>query len=137
MKNITTNQKGLLSLNDVSINIDNWDFVKGNSLSETSVLNPNYVTGLVDAEGSFQITLLSQNKISDKSLITDIQNNKLGTEFEFKVTQKSHSVGILHELIKFFGCGRINIDNRTTDTKKFLVRSREDLIHKVFPHFKN
>ena len=37
--------------------------------------------------------------------------------------------------MKYFGCGRINIDNRKTKTKKFVVTSQTDLINIILPHF--
>lgn len=81
-------------------------------------LNPYYVTGISDAESNFHI---------------NIQNNKVN--IAFKVTQKSHSIDILHSLQEFFQCGSIQIDNRRDSTIKFQVSKQEDLKIKVFPHF--
>jgi hypothetical protein len=91
-----------------------------------SVLNPLYITGISDAEGSFQIT------------IQDIKGlGKTGYKpfLEFKITQRDYSVGILYEIKKFFDCGRINIDNSKTSTMKFVVTNNNDLMNKVIPHF--
>lgn len=38
--------------------------------------------------------------------------------FEFKVTQKAHSRGILYDLQKFFNCGTVVIDNAKDGTMK-------------------
>jgi len=61
-----------------------------------------YITGITDAEGSFQIS------------IQDIEGKGL-TGFkpflEFKITQKNNSINVLIEI-----CGRIIIDNRKTNT---------------------
>jgi hypothetical protein len=54
---------------------------------------------------------------------------------EFKITQRDHSLGILYEIQKFFGCGRINIDNSKTATMKFVVTNNNDLLYKIIPHF--
>jgi LAGLIDADG endonuclease len=54
---------------------------------------------------------------------------------EFKISQKKHSVGLLYEIKKFFGCGRINVDNNKTDTMKFVITNIDDLMNKVIPHF--
>ena len=45
-------------------------------------------------------------------------------------------MGILREIKKYFKCGRINIDNRKTETIKFVVSNNNDLIKKkIIPHF--
>jgi hypothetical protein len=107
--------------------LENWSFYLGSS-GYICVFNPWYVTGLIDAEGSFQIT------IQDKK-------GKGLTGFkpflEFKVTQKKESQGILYELQKFFKSGRINIDNRNTETMKFTITNINDLLFKVLPHLDN
>lgn len=107
--------------------LNNWDFVLGSS-NVAGIFTPWYVTGLTDAEGSFQIT------------IQDSKGKGL-TGFkpflEFKITQKNHSQGILYELQKYFKCGRIIIDNRKTETMKFVVTNINDLLTKVIPHFDN
>jgi len=54
---------------------------------------------------------------------------------EFKITQKKHSVGILFEIQKFLDCGRICIDNRKSDTMKFVITNVDDLVYKLIPHF--
>lgn len=91
-----------------------------------SVLTPWYITGISDGEGSFQIT------------IQDIKGKgKTGYKpfLEFKITQKYHSINLLREIKKFFGCGRINVDNSKTGTVKFVITNNDDLINKVIPHF--
>jgi hypothetical protein len=56
---------------------------------------------------------------------------------EFKVTQKSHSEGILHEIKEYFGCGSVVIDNRKTDTKKYRIGALSDILNIIIPHFEN
>lgn len=109
------------------MNLNNWNFISGSS-NVKGLFTPWYVTGLSDAEGSFQIT---------------IQDNKgkgltgFKPFLEFKITQKNHSQGILYEVQKYFKCGRIIIDNRKTETMKFVVTNVNDLLTKVIPHFDN
>lgn len=104
---------------------DNWNYSLG-SISGDFVFAPWYVTGMCDGEGSFQITI--QN-------IEGLGKTGYKPFLEFKITQKRSSSGILYELKKFFNCGRINIDNKKTDTLKFVVTRNEDLIYKIIPHF--
>lgn len=102
----------------------NWNFTKG-STNINSILTHWYITGITDGEGSFQIS------------IQDLKGNGL-TGFkpflEFKITQKNHSVGVLFEIQKFFGCGRICIDNRKSSTMKFVITNVDDLFYKLIPH---
>jgi len=87
-----------------------------------------YITGLTDAEGSFQIT------IQDKK-----GQGLTGFKpfLEFKITQKKYSIDLLLKIKEFFNCGRINIDNSKTETLKFVVTNINDLMNKVLPHFDN
>lgn len=88
-------------------------------------LLPWQVTGLTDGEGGFYCSIL-QN-----------QNNRFRVKLEFKVVQKTHSLGILLELQEFFSCGTVVIDNRQTDTKKYHVTALNDILEKIIPHFSN
>ena len=109
-----------------SFNIgNNWNFQSGSTISD-SILTPWYITGISDGEGSFQITI-QDNKGKGKTGYKPF--------LEFKITQKNHSVGLLYEIKKFFGCGRINIDNNKTGTMKFVITNIDDLVNKVIPHF--
>ena len=56
-------------------------------------------------------------------------------KLELKITQKTHSEGILYDLKNFFGCGNVVIDNRKTDTKKYQISKLQDILEKVIPHF--
>lgn len=98
----------------------NRNFTKPNQ-----ILIPWQVTGLTDGEGSFVYSITNTGKGSTGQKIS----------LEFKVTQKTHSEGVLYELKEYFGCGNVVIDNRKTDTKKFHINSLKLLLEKVIPHF--
>jgi hypothetical protein len=51
------------------------------------------------------------------------------------VSQKSHSLVILTDLLDFFNVGHINIDNKNTDAYKFVVSKTDDLVKVIIPHF--
>jgi len=89
-----------------------------NISNSTLVLNPYWITGFTDAEGSFQIT-----------------SQRNGFKFEFKVTQKNTSSYVLHAKIGYFKCGRVNIDNRKYSADKFVVTSLNDLVFIIIPFF--
>lgn len=61
-------------------------------------LDPNYVTGLIDGEGSFNITLSKDE---------NIQQTTGSVVCEMHVTQKAHSASVLYLLQEFVGCGII------------------------------
>ena len=83
-------------------------------------ITPLWVTGITDAEGNFSINVHSlKNKIHGS----------------FKVTQKSHSTGILYGLQKFFNCGTVYIDNKKEDSYKYIVSNFDDLSNIIIPHF--
>jgi hypothetical protein len=104
------------------INNLNYDFTKPR-INEK--LKPWQVTGLVDGEGGFFVSI---SKI-DKGLIG------FNLKLEFKVTQKNHSEGILHELKEYFSCGNVVIDNRKTNTKKYQISALTDILNIIIPHF--
>lgn len=95
--------------------------------SQNAKLNPWQVTGITDGEGGFFCSILT--------ITNNIGKINYRVKLEFKVTQKSHSEGILHELKEFFGCGTVVIDNRITKTQKYHVTSLSNIIEKIIPHF--
>lgn len=106
-------------MNNININ---RDFTKKRLIDK---LLPWQVTGLTDGEGAFICSILNTGK--------GITNYSV--KLEFKVTQKKHSEGILLELKEYFGCGNVVIDNRSTDTMKYQVKSIDDILEKIIPHF--
>jgi hypothetical protein len=93
------------------------DMVKGDSDLK---LNPMWVTGITDGEGSFSVYIL---KGTNKPKIT----------LTFKVDQKEDSAGILYDLARYFNCGRVVSDNR--GFKSFKVTKLTDIINIIIPHF--
>ena len=87
-------------------------------------LNPYYVTGLVEGEGSFYVGILPR---------------KLGkVDFEvrpsFSLSQHKRNRSLLFKLKEYFGCGSIRFSKKD-QTYKFEVRSLKDLKEKILPHF--
>jgi hypothetical protein len=87
-------------------------------------LNPYYVTGLVEGEGSFYVGILPR---------------KLGkVDFEvkpsFSLSQHKKNRSLLFKLKDYFGCGTIRFSKRD-QTYKFEVRTLKDLKEKILPHF--
>lgn len=90
-------------------------------------LLPWQVTGLADGEGGFNCFIEKTGKGLTGHTV----------KLEFKVTQKTHSSGILYELQEYFGCGSVVIDNRKTDTKKYHITALSSILEKIIPHFES
>ena len=84
----------------------------------------SYLTGYVDGEGCFCISI-------NKSL-----RHSFGWEIRpsFSVSQNSNRKEVLEIMKSYFNCGNIRPD-RSDKTLKFEVRSINDLIEKIIPHF--
>ena len=85
---------------------------------------PTYITAFTDGEGYFCVS----TNISAK--------HKLGWEIRpsFSVSQNKDRAQVLYLMKDYFGCGFIRPD-RSDKTIKYEVRSLENLLHKVIPHF--
>lgn len=105
----------------MKINLYPQDYTKPGNFGK---LEPWQITGLTDGEGSFGCSLSSSAKAALPSV-----------KLEYKITQKSHSEGVLHDVVDFYSCGSVTIDNRETDTKKYRVSSLTDIQNKIIPHF--
>jgi len=76
------------------------------ALRQEAILPPQWVTGIVDSEGNFSVSIQKTNNKPKISLV-------------LKVTQKEHSKGILLDLQNYFGCGNIYIDNKKENAYKY------------------
>lgn len=88
------------------------------------VLDPNYVSGLTDGEGSFCVSLSPRPKL----------NVKWEVRPSFSISQNFRSRGVLYQIKDFFGCGSVR-ESKSDQTWKYEVRSLDDLIIKIAPHF--
>jgi hypothetical protein len=89
------------------------------------ILDPNYVTRLVDGEGCFCISFSPRK----------FQNVDWEVRPSFSISQNKKERGILFKLKEFFGCGFVRI-SRKDNTYKYEVRSINELQKKIIPHFK-
>lgn len=95
-----------------------------NSREGREMLNPYFVSGFVDGEGSFSVTL------------TPRATQSVGWEVRpsFSVSQNKTSRKILFELKDFFGCGFIR-PSRKDNMLKYEIRSLTEIQKKIIPHF--
>ncbi|MFA6554456.1 MAG: LAGLIDADG family homing endonuclease [Candidatus Paceibacterota bacterium] len=97
------------------------------------ILNPDYIIGLVDGEGSFTIY------IRDPKLPRTLKRRvTVEPKFYLKLIEKDKE--ILEKLKAYFKCGSIYFqkDNRPNHQHcyRYEVYNREDLIKTIIPFFK-
>lgn len=93
-------------------------------------INPWYISGFVDGEGSFHISISRRTDLPLGWVIIP----------EFHVSQDVGRSSVLNELQNYFGCGIIKENHRgrlSDSTKVFVVRNKKDLIEKIIPFFEN
>lgn len=88
-------------------------------------LNPFFVTGLTEAEGSFSIGKHIDNRAK----------HKVSIGLRFKLTMLSNEMDLLQNLMSFFNCGFITTNK--DGSVDFLVRDIKSLDEIIIPHFIN
>ncbi len=89
-------------------------------------LNSFYVSGLAEGEDSFSVSFNLRRKL----------NVGIETRPSFSITLNQRDVELVKALREFFGCGGMRF-SRSDRTYKFEVRSINDLMGRIIPHFKN
>jgi len=84
----------------------------------------SYVSGYVDGEGCFTVSISQRSKM------------RMGWEVRpsFSVSQNYDRAQTLYRIAEYFNCGTIRPD-RSDKTLKFEVRSLQDLVDRISPHF--
>jgi stalled ribosome rescue protein Dom34 len=97
------------------------------------MLNNEYITGLIDGEGSFTVYVND-----DKS---SLRKRKARIEPKFYIKLVSEDKDMLYQLKKYFGCGNVYLqrDKRRNhkDCYRYEVTKREDLQKVIIPFFKS
>jgi len=87
-------------------------------------LNPWYVTGLTEGEGSFCVSFNLKRRLT-----TGIE-----TRPSFSLTLNRRDLNLLKDIRAFFGCGAIRF-SRSDRTYKYESRSIKDIRKRIIPHF--
>lgn len=94
-----------------------------NNIRINQNIDPNWITGFTDAEGSFRLVL-----IYDK-----IEKWKYTKRANFTISQKSTSNRCLYLIKDYFKCG--NVYNKSNGISTYEVNKLSDLNNKIMPHF--
>lgn len=70
------------------------------------IIDKNYIVGLIDGEGSFNITISKDKKRSSNYRVV----------CELHITQSANSIKVLEAIRDYFGCGVVKTDNKLTNT---------------------
>jgi hypothetical protein len=99
--------------------------------SESNRLDPNWVTGIVDAEGSFIVFVktISSPTENIKHLVRQVQAS-------FEISFHVRDLDLLYKIKSFFGgAGTISIpSNREAAVLK--ITKLDDIVNILIPHFK-
>nr|WDS46445.1 LAGLIDADG homing endonuclease [Cyathus striatus] len=87
-------------------------------------LNPMWVTGFTDAEGSFMLSITSR-----------ANSKSLSVTASFEIGLHSKDTAILHKIKNFFGVGQISLRNNRS-AASFYVKNISDLSNSIVPHFR-
>ena len=91
-------------------------------------INPWYITGFVEGEGTFHIAMYRDLKMKHGIKIIP----------EFHINQSYLRINTLHEIQSYFHCGYIKENHKgkkNDNTYVFVVRDRNDLMKKIIPFF--
>ena len=87
-------------------------------------MNPQWITGFIDGEGSFQLSITYRSKF------------RYGIEVGlcFSVAQSKKSAYIIDTFQTYFGCGYVVNDNKS-NCRVFRVKKLDDLRRTIIPFF--
>ena len=91
-------------------------------------LNPWYITGFTEGEGTFHVAIYKDSAMKNKVKVIP----------EFHLNQSYLRIETLDRVKEYFGCGYIKANhqkNSRDTTFVYVVRKREDLIKKIIPFF--
>ena len=96
-----------------------------NLLNDSSkmILNPDFVTGLTDADGCFSISIFKRDKIEHKK----------GVKLTFTIKMLKNEAELLNMIKSFFACG--NLYHHKDGTLDFKIQDFHSLKNRVIPHF--
>lgn len=94
------------------------------AINSNIVSDPNWLTGFVEGEGSFIISLVTN------------ASAKLGIKvsLRFSISQHDRDIKLMDSLVKFLGCGSI-VKHNAKFSVEFVVTKFSDIQEKIIPFF--
>ena len=93
------------------------------------MLNGDYIRGLVDGEGCFNVKVWSDKR----------PNRTYRVEVKFFIALRDDNYYLLEHIKNFFGCGRIELAVKAHGNKKtqwrYIVSRKKDLTETIIPFF--
>lgn len=89
-------------------------------------IDPYFITGLIEAEGSFSITKHKDNRAKDK----------VNIGLSFRITMLSNEIELLNMVKAFFCCGHLSLEDKR-GAMTFAVRDINSINNIIIPHFSN
>jgi len=104
--------------------------------SESNRLDPNWVTGIVDAEGSFIVFVKTISSCAPRNPTENIKHLVRQVQASFEISFHVRDLDLLYKIKLFFGgAGNISIpSNREAAVLK--ITKLDDIVNILIPHFK-
>lgn len=96
-----------------------------NNLLQNNI-DPNYISGLTQADGSFFCSIKFRANLSGLKSFQFVPT--------FSITVDLDSISVLYSIKAYFNCGNINT-SLSRHTAEFVVLSFADLVNIIIPHF--
>ena len=101
-------------------NFNNKNKKRSSAGGEESPLNLEFVRGLIDGDGSFNISFRTTKR-------------RIGVSFT--VVSELSSVSVLNELVNFFNCGTVY--KLPSNAARYQVQTVDEMLNNILPKFKN
>jgi LAGLIDADG endonuclease len=98
-----------------------------NQQGRPTELSPEYISGFVDGEGCFSVSIRPHPTVryGSRCVVTPV----------FQIYQHHDNLELLEEFKSFFGCGSITSKGPTSSVMTFAVSKRRDLELRIIPFF--
>lgn len=100
--------------------------MENNEYGNNVVLNPDFVTGLTDAEGCFSVRVWKDKRIKSKRSV----------QLNFRIMMLENETELLYMVKNFFNCGALSHYHKD-GTILYSVQDISSIKNKIIPHFFN
>lgn len=94
------------------------------TLTNTNEIDPNYISGLTQADGSFSC---------GTSIVNTSNNSRIRFTPKFDLVVDLDSIDVIYAIQKYYGCGYVV--TQSDNTAHYIVTDLDDLRNIIVPHF--